>query len=227
MLCGFFFSFYFTNVIICLEGVDFMSDLEGLTIVMLLLVVPILIFLLLILVLEIIGRWKLFKKAGKNGWEAIVPFYSSYVYVEISGLNWWYFLLVIANSFTVIVEDLQILAYPVSLIGIFFCNYNISKKLHKDTLFAVLMTLFPFIMLPLIGFSKNYQWDNKVRVSCNGPINGNDSSNNNSFDGDFNSSEAMNSNSYDNNTNEIKYCSGCGAKLEKSSKFCFNCGREI
>lgn len=204
-----------------------MSDLEGLTIVMLLLVVPILIFLLLILVLEIIGRWKLFKKAGKNGWEAIVPFYSSYVYVEISGLNWWYFLLVIANSFTVIVEDLQILAYPVSLIGIFFCNYNISKKLHKDTLFAVLMTLFPFIMLPLIGFSKNYQWDNKVRVSCNGPINGNDSYNNNSFGGDFNSSEAMNSNSYDNNTNEIKYCSGCGAKLEKSSKFCSNCGREI
>ena len=204
-----------------------MSDLEGLTIVMLLLAVPILIFLLLILVLEIIGRWKLFKKAGKNGWEAIVPFYSSYVYVEISGLNWWYFLLVIANSFTVIVEDLQILAYPVSLIGIFFCNYNISKKLHKDTLFAVLMTLFPFIMLPLIGFSKNYQWDNKVRVSCNGPINGNDSYNNNSFGGDFNSSEAMNSNSYDNNTNEIKYCSGCGAKLEKSSKFCSNCGREI
>ena len=49
-------------------------------------------------------------------------------------------------------------------------------ELHKDTTFAVLMTLFPFVMLPLIGFSNNYEWDNNVSVDLNGPINSNNSS---------------------------------------------------
>lgn len=33
----------------------------------------ILIILIPFCILYIIGRWKLFKKAGKNGWEAIIP----------------------------------------------------------------------------------------------------------------------------------------------------------
>ena len=37
-------------------------------------------------------------------------------------------------------------------------------------IFAILMTLFPFIMLPLVGFSKKYQFDNEVKVSPNGPF---------------------------------------------------------
>ena len=46
--------------------------------------------IIVLLVLYFIGLWKLFQKAGKNGWEAIVPFYNTWVLVEISGLAWWY-----------------------------------------------------------------------------------------------------------------------------------------
>ena len=51
--------------------------------------VIVLLILIPLLVLIIVGRWKMYKKAGKQGWEAIVPFYSDWVYVEIAELNWW------------------------------------------------------------------------------------------------------------------------------------------
>ncbi|HIG81801.1 MAG TPA: signal peptidase I [Verrucomicrobiales bacterium] len=38
----------------------------------------------------IIGIWKVFTKAGKPGWAAIVPIYSIMVMAEIAGKpNWW------------------------------------------------------------------------------------------------------------------------------------------
>lgn len=205
-----------------------MDYLDGITLGLLLIFIPIIILAIVISVVEIIGRWKLFKKAGKNGWEAIIPFYSDWVYVEIAGLNWWYFLIVCANSLTIVVDDVQIFARPVAIIGLFFCNYNISKKLHKDTGFAVLMTLFPFVMLPLIGFSNSYEWDNNVSVGVNGPINSNNSNN-----GSSNASYiADDNNQYTNEMNNtqnwnVKYCSYCGNRINSDSKFCGNCGREI
>ena len=34
-------------------------------------------------VLTIIGRWKVFEKAGKPGWAAIVPYYNSWITYEL------------------------------------------------------------------------------------------------------------------------------------------------
>ena len=44
------------------------------------------------------------------------------------------------------------------------------------------MTLFPFVMIPLIGLSNNYKWDNSVEVSNNGPF---DNTNNKSININF------------------------------------------
>ena len=38
-----------------------------------------------ILVLIIVARWQVFKKAGQPGWAAIIPFYSDYVLYKIAG----------------------------------------------------------------------------------------------------------------------------------------------
>ena len=38
----------------------------------------------------IAGMWKVFTKAGKPGWAAIVPFYNTYTMLEIAGRpGWW------------------------------------------------------------------------------------------------------------------------------------------
>ena len=66
---------------------DMFSSLLGLSLGLILFVS---IIALAIIVLYVIGTWKLFKKAGKQGWEALIPFYSTYVLVEISGLNYHY-----------------------------------------------------------------------------------------------------------------------------------------
>ena len=45
---------------------------------------------LAISVLLIVAMWKIFQKAGKPGWAAIVPFYNSYVMYEITWGSGWH-----------------------------------------------------------------------------------------------------------------------------------------
>jgi len=195
-------------------------------------IIAVILFVVLIpiLVLYYVGLWKLFKKAGKNGWEAIIPFYGSWVLVEISGLNWWYFLLIIANSISVTLESgsFELVFSIANLVGSFFCYYNIAKKLHKDVGFAVLMTLFPGVMIPLVGLSNSFQYDNTVVVSENGPIAGkNDASyskettQNNSY---YNDSTVNTENT---RTSVNNFCPNCGNKLEENAHFCGICGNKI
>ena len=172
-----------------------------------------------IIVLMIVAKCKMYKKAGKNGWEAIIPFYSDWVYVEISGLNWYWFFALIAGSLLSLTltsknGDSNIsfnLGSLIALFGSFICNYNIAKKLHKDTGFAVLMTIFPIVLIPMIGFSSKYQFDNNVAVSPNGP---------------FDSNKANNTSNEPKEDN-YKFCPHCGNKLEKDAKFCPSCGKEV
>ena len=200
---------------------NFFSNASRLFGVLLIFFIILILIILVFCIFYILGRWKLFKKAGKNGWEAIIPFYNDWIYVEIAGLNsWWFFVVIATSVFSIISfssdENLfNGFASSISLIGLFTCNYNISKKLNRDTTFAVLMTIFPLIMIPLIGLSKNYIWDDSVSVDKNGP---------------FNSIKNTNyENNFVNNTNskEHVYCTNCGAKLSKDSKFCADCGKEI
>ncbi len=51
------------------------------------------IVVLAIGVINIIGMWKMFAKAGKPGWAAIVPFYNMYCLFDIAWGNGWMFLL--------------------------------------------------------------------------------------------------------------------------------------
>lgn len=131
------------------------------------------IIFLAVLILIIVAACKFYKKAGKEGWEAIIPFYNDWVFVEIAGLNWWWFLLLIATTIVSVVfgnsiAGLKTIAYVAMIFSFFVCNYNIAKKLHRDTGFAILLTIFPVIMFPIVAFSKNYQFDHSVEVSKNG-----------------------------------------------------------
>ena len=51
---------------------------------------------LLLFALCIAARWKLYKKMGRKGWEAVVPYYSTYVlFDELYGNGWKMLLLLI------------------------------------------------------------------------------------------------------------------------------------
>lgn len=187
----------------------------------------ILIIIIPILVVFIIAKCKMYKKAGKNGWEAIVPIYSDWVYTEIAGVEWWWFVALIITNLGIFNVNTNgggsyiniNFGTLIGLFGAFVCNYNISKKLHKDVGFAVLMTLFPFVMVPLIGFSGSYSFDNSVKVTKNGPFDANKENNNVAIE--------KQEEDVTNKDKDVKFCTKCGNKLDKDSKFCPKCGKEI
>lgn len=89
-------------------------------------------------IVALYGLWLLFKKAGKQGWESIVPFYREYVMAELTGRPaWWVFLLLV----------------PIVNIFIFYGLYldllkSFGKRRFWETAAAVLV---PFIVLPIWG----------------------------------------------------------------------------
>lgn len=146
--------------------------------------IGIIIFLIIFLViaiifsvLEIIGKWKLYKKAGKNGWEAIIPYYNNWVLVEISGCKWWFFLIIIFSSLISLnisfdinetsqlnFNYLELVGSIINFLALYCVNYNICKKCNKSTGYAVGLTILPFIFYPILGFGSS-KYDNNVKVS--------------------------------------------------------------
>ena len=87
--------------------------------------------------LMIISMWKIFKKAGKNGWEAIIPIYNIWVFFEICDLSGWLCLIPFAN-----------------IICLIMAYYRIALKFGKPSGFGVLTIFFAEICLPILAFSK-------------------------------------------------------------------------
>jgi len=51
------------------------------------------LFMLAIMVVVILGFWKVFEKAGQPGWAAIVPIYKAYILLKIIGRPAWWLVL--------------------------------------------------------------------------------------------------------------------------------------
>lgn len=172
------------------------------------------IIVLILTILNIIGLWTLFKKTGHNGWKSIIPFYNSWILIKISELNNWYFLALMSFPICNLLNlnYLKPISNFIVLVTNFFIYYNISKKFHKDLFFTVLLFLFPYIMIPILGMSKKCIYDKSVQVSQHGPIKENKEK----------------SNAYNNysNNNQNKFCPNCGNKLDDSANFCRYCGNK-
>ena len=85
--------------------------------------------------------WKLFSKAGKPGWAAIVPIYSTIVNMEVIGRPGWWFLL-----------------YFVPFLGIYLSVIDtifLARSYGKSTGFAVGLILLPVVFYPMLAFSKD------------------------------------------------------------------------
>lgn len=133
---------------------------------------------LAISIIMIISLWKIFKKAGKNGWEAIIPIYNFIVLLQIVELPTWYIVLFIV---------------PIANIYAMFKIYiELAHKFGKSTGFGVLTVFFSIICLPILAFGKNnvyngnsYQETNNVSntqfMTNNTPVYQTNDVNNNSM----------------------------------------------
>ena len=96
---------------------------------------------LAILVLVIAGMWKVFMKAGKPGWAAIIPIYNLIVLLQIVGRPvWWIilFLIPIVNFVALIIVGMDL---------------AVCFGKSKGWGFALLVIL-PFVGYPMLGFGE-------------------------------------------------------------------------
>lgn len=103
-------------------------------------------------ILMIIGLWKIFKKAGRNGWEALISGHDAFVLFEIAGINpIWCIWSLIAGIVTCI-PVLGWIAGPAFLIFVsVWTNIKLAKTFGKETGYGVLMFFFPYVMYPILG----------------------------------------------------------------------------
>jgi hypothetical protein len=103
-------------------------------------------------ILMIVSMWKVFQKAGRPGWAAIVPIYNSWVYFEIAGKPGWWSLLTLGG----IVPLLGIVAGIAYFVLFIIASLEVAKRFGKSTAFGVLgLVLFPFVGLPMLAFGKD------------------------------------------------------------------------
>jgi hypothetical protein len=97
------------------------------------------IITLLIIVLIIVGFWKVFTKAGKPGWAAIIPIYNIIVLLEIAGKPLWYIILFFIPV--------------VNFIAAILVGLGVAQNFGKSSGFGVGLGLLGFIFYPILGFS--------------------------------------------------------------------------
>ena len=104
-------------------------------------ILPIIFIGICIFVIEIVGLWYLFVKAGEPGWAAIIPIYNYLIAIKVAGKPWWYILMFLVPIF-------DLIFYIIILHGL-------SKNFGKGSGFTVGLFFFRFIFIPILGFGKS------------------------------------------------------------------------
>ncbi len=111
-------------------------------------------FWLAVVVLAIIGIWKVFVKAGRPGWAGIIPFYNTYVATEVARLPILWFILAILPF--------------VSIVGWIMISIKIAENFGKSTGFGVGMALLPFVFFPILGLGEA-KYQGTAGIPASGP----------------------------------------------------------
>lgn len=157
---------------------------------------------LAITVISIVAMWKLFKKAGYQGWEAIIPIYNLVILFKIAGISPWCILLMLV---------------PLANIYIVFKLYiELAHRFGKSTGFGVATVFFSVICLPIMAFDDNCTYQGQSNINMQQTMNNNQTMYNN---------QPMN-NQMPNQVNQQNYfCTNCGTRLADNTQFCPNCGK--
>ena len=97
---------------------------------------------LILAALAILAMWKIFQKAGKPGWAAIIPFYNIYTMYEITWGKGWKFLMLLIPIYGWIV--LPILT-----------AIKLGKAFKKSTGFIVGLVLLNIVFELILAFNKD------------------------------------------------------------------------
>lgn len=98
-------------------------------------------FWIIIAVLLFVSMWRIFEKAGIEGWKCLIPFYNFYVLTEIAGLDGMLFLLILVPGIGIAIWYILI-------------NIKLPSAFGQDPLFAIGLIIMPYIFYPILGLGK-------------------------------------------------------------------------
>lgn len=101
------------------------------------------IFIAILVIITIAAQWRIYDKAGKPGWAAIIPIYNIIVLMEIIGKPWWWLLL--------------FLFPPTALIFAIWSVNLLSKSFGQSVGFTIGLLLVGIIFYPMLAFG-NYEY---------------------------------------------------------------------
>lgn len=162
-----------------------------------------LIFFVIILItyiLSVVGLWKMFQKADRPGWHALIPIYNTYVLCIIAGVSpWWLVISIISSLVVAFVPILSILSSFISIYFGVLLAVSVSRSFGKEDIYALGIYFLPFIFYMIIGLG----------------------------DSKYLGARPMEDIVFHNFSNRNMYCSNCGAKVELQAKYCPKCGKEL
>ena len=104
----------------------------------------IIVVYLAIVIFLIVSVWKVFAKAGKPGWAAIVPIYNMIVLLQICGRPVWWIILMLIPF--------------VNIIIIIIVYNDLSKSFGQGVGFTIGLIFLGIIFLPILAFGSSYKY---------------------------------------------------------------------
>lgn len=96
------------------------------------------LIMMAVAIVVIAGMWKMFEKAGKPGWAAIVPIYNYIVLLEIIGKPLWWIVLFFIPI--------------VNFVAVIMVMLELAKCFGQSSGFAIGLILLSPIFIPILGF---------------------------------------------------------------------------
>lgn len=122
-----------------------------------------------LVVLYIVGMWRIFEKAGENGWKCLIPFYNQYTMYKMfwkTKYFWIVLVLSIANGFfnglALTIPALSTVVSIISLVAFVFAvflNYRISASFGHGIGYCIGLILLPFIFTLILGFNQDEYYE--------------------------------------------------------------------
>ena len=177
----------------------------------------IIIPIIIVAIILIVANFSLYKKAGKEGWKCLIPYYNTWTECEFLGLNTNWVWILLGLSFVGGLLDgildtsiFSFVSYAANLYFSVLRSISMAQSFGKDEYVGA---------RPMNDFI--FKNENPTTTATNlAPQTGLAAEN-----------EILNATSNAQPAQSIapaeRFCTGCGAKLEDEAKFCTSCGKQV